>query len=250
MTPIRIKSYGCSERGNVRAKNEDAFLVQEEYSGWCVADGLGGHPGGEVASRLAVDHFQRELAGLTRGAASWQKADLAERFDRINQAIISHGTTHPEVVGLGTTLTGLIFETDRRGWCFHAGDSRLYTLTREGEFIQLTQDQTLALDQVRMGLLSEEEALQNPAWHILTCCLGSDQFYTSVEPLELDRYRAFLLCTDGLTNMVPDREIQTLVERNLEQPETACAELVQQALEGGGLDNITTVLVTILEEDS
>jgi protein phosphatase len=243
MNLLKYNGYGLSHKGYVRLKNEDAYLVDNQFGCFVVADGLGGHPGGEIASHLAVSAFQQEVIARKNEGVSFNEGNLIELVELLNQIVLDYGLQQPEVRGLGCTFTGLLVEGDTI-WILHTGDSRIYGLTQKRNLIQLTEDQTVAMELVNQGKLDITEAEKHPQWHILTSCLGMTKCKPEVQSLKATGYMYFLLCTDGLTNLVPASEIQEqLVEREF-IPEVLCQRLVDRALIRGGVDNVTVVLVT------
>jgi len=243
MNSLKYNGYGLSHKGYARMKNEDAYLVDNHNGCFAVADGLGGHPGGELASHLAVSTFQQEVIARKNEGICFDENNLIELMESLSQIILDYGFKRPEVRGLGCTFTGLLVEGDTI-WILHTGDSRIYGFTEKRNLIQLTEDQTVAMDLVKQGKLEINEAKKHPQWHILTSCLGMTTCQPEVQALKATGYMYFLLCTDGLTNLVPTSEIQEqLIARGF-IPEVLCQRLVDLALIRGGTDNITVVLVT------
>lgn len=230
-----MRSAALTDRGLVREENEDAFVVTETLA--AVADGMGGHQAGEVASRTAV----KELADALVGPLRRPTTALLNAFSRANTAVLRQAA-QADKAGMGSTLTALVLR-DRRAWIGHIGDSRAYLL-REGRLTQLTRDHSLVADLVRNGSLSPEEARVHPRRHVITKAIGSEEVIEpdifSVGLLAGDR---LILCTDGLTNHVESDRIAELAgENNLQ---TICRDLVEAAKAGGGSDNITVVVVEI-----
>lgn len=221
--------------GKVRRQNEDAVWFDEKRAVFVVADGMGGHRAGEVASQMAVEAIRRmirvhETAGIT---------PLRDAVRRGHEAIMHHAQRHPECMGMGTTLDVL--------WCAggyayiaHVGDSRIYRL-RAGEFEQITQDHSLVEEMVRARVITKEEAKTHPRRNIITRALGTqgdntpDMLATDVKSGDI-----FLLCSDGLHGMVSDEQMQEILTRlPLEQ---AADALLALALDAGGRDNVSLVL--------
>lgn len=209
-----------------------------------VADGMGGHQGGEVASAMAV-----ELA--TKHAAERTLESLKQAARVANRAIFEKAGNDPDLHGMGTTLVAVQLvegpEGDEIGW-INVGDSRVYLL-RDGELLQLSHDHSLVEDLVRDGRISRDEAKVHPQRNILTRALGIDLDVNvdsgSLLPLAGDRY---LLCSDGLFNEVSIDQMSAVLRR-LVDPDEAAAELVRLANEGGGRDNITVVVVDVIDDD-
>jgi protein phosphatase len=238
-------SAGMTDRGRRRARNEDALLLQPHARIYGVADGMGGHAAGNVASRIAID----VLAGAFARAPSprIRAATLARRllavFDDANHAILEHAAAHRECAGMGTTLTALA-PLAGTGQCViaHIGDSRAYRL-RDGGLTQLTRDHTWVQQQVDAGMLTAAEARHHPLASVLSRVLGTaavgpaDTLVVEAAPGDL-----FLLCSDGLTTMLDDPDVRLLLDRTLPLEQRA-RELIDAANLRGGLDNITVVLL-------
>ncbi|MER3482262.1 MAG: Stp1/IreP family PP2C-type Ser/Thr phosphatase [Meiothermus sp.] len=233
-----VFAAALTDAGRKRALNEDAVAQQlMPYGGiFVVADGMGGHRTGEVASQMAVGQI---VEFLKRENPSPQA--LLEGFDLANEAIYDAGQK-PESRGMGTTCTALWLDLPY-ALIAHVGDSRAYLL-RDGELIQLTQDHSWVADRVRQGLLSEEEA-RNHRWrNVITNALGSfPQSKVDLIGLKVHPGDVFLLCSDGLSGVLEDKVLAEMVNTN--PPEPAVAHLVKLANEWGGPDNISAVVVTV-----
>ncbi|HXF71000.1 MAG TPA: Stp1/IreP family PP2C-type Ser/Thr phosphatase [Actinomycetota bacterium] len=230
---MRARIGEATDVGLVRERNEDGYLVRPPL--FAVADGMGGHRGGEVASRLALETLERPT-----------EAPLAERIREANRVVYERSIIDRSVAGMGTTLTAAVLEGDRLRLA-HVGDSRAYLL-REGRLERLTEDHTMVRRMVEEGRLTEQEAAWHPYRSVLTRALGTepdvpvDEAVVEVRPGD-----RVLLCTDGLTSMLEEERIAELL-RTTPDPQAAADRLVEEALAAGGLDNVT-VLVLDLEED-
>ena len=232
-------SFGAaSDIGQVREGNEDSYLVIAPL--YAVADGMGGHRGGEVASNLALETVQQLFEQGT--------GTLAEQVERANSAVFERSQQDRSVSGMGTTLTAALIDGGRVHLA-HVGDSRAY-LFRAGELSLLTEDHTLVHKMVMEGEITEEEAETHPHRSILTRALGVDATVqvdeSDVEVGDGDR---ILLCSDGLTGMVGDGQIREILGRN-EDPQSAVDELVKEANRAGGIDNITAVILDFVDDGS
>ncbi len=249
---MKIVSFGRTDSGKSRKNNEDSYLIDDGNGLYAVADGIGGHQGGEVASRLAVDTVAREVPLLL---ASGPDAAVRERpsavdpcrsaletaFSRANANIRKAAAGNPVLSGMGTTLTALFFGTSV--YLAHIGDSRAYRL-KAGLLSQISEDNSVVAELVRAGLLPPEQARSNPYRHIITRALGiEEELRIELRKIDPAPDDTFLLCTDGLTDMVDDSEIK-IVLQNL-APAAAAARLVDLANDHGGADNITVVVVKI-----
>ncbi len=236
---LRYTAAAQTDRGRKRPSNEDAFGFSVEHGVYVVCDGMGGAAAGEVASSIAVDEVLRQL---TVREARVPLPELAERaVCAANNAIFARAQRNRRLAGMGTTLVVLVVE-ERRVWVLNVGDSRCYRL-RKGRLEQLTLDHSLVEEQVRMGRMSESEALRSPLRNVITRALGTqdcvtpDSFEYQAEPGDL-----FLLCSDGLTRELTDQTIEQILGSDLVLQDQ-CARLVESAKKAGGHDNITCVLV-------
>jgi protein phosphatase len=201
---------------------------------------MGGAAAGEVASSIAVDEVLRHLT--SRREAGAPLPQLAERaVCAANNAIFSRAQRNRRLAGMGTTLVVLVVE-ERRVWVLNVGDSRCYRL-RHGRIEQLTLDHSLVEEQVRMGRMSQSEALRSPLRNVITRALGTQNCVTpDCFEYQADPGDVFMLCSDGLTRELTDRAIESILDSNLPLQDR-CARLVEAAKKAGGHDNITCVLV-------
>lgn len=228
---MNVSVGAATDIGQVREGNEDSYLVVEPL--YAVADGMGGHRGGEVASSLALETVQ--------GMFERREGSLAEQVAEANRAVFDRSQNDRKVSGMGTTLTAAQVDGNRVH-LVHVGDSRAYLL-RGGELTQVTEDHTLVHRMVMEGEISEEEAETHPHRSILTRALGVDQNIQVDEgDLEVAPGDRLLLCTDGLTGMVPEGEIREILLESLD-PQEAVDKLVKVANRAGGIDNITALIL-------
>jgi protein phosphatase len=250
---MKFVAFGATDMGQVREKNEDAFLVDDSWRLYLVADGMGGHAGGGFASSNAVATVAEELRRQedsqdmtqplrTDADHTHTQMQLLHALKRANEALFLRSISDSQLRGMGTTLTAIKFD-ERYANLAHVGDSRAY-LVREGKLCQLTSDHSWVQEQVRSGVLTAEEARLHPLKNIITRSMGHEREVTV--DLFKEEYRIgdrYLLCSDGLTNMVADDEILATVTQ--EAPEPAVRRLIQRAKEEGGLDNITVIVVAL-----
>ncbi len=239
---MKCRFTGLSDTGLVRSVNQDAYCIDPQGRFFILADGMGGHAGGEEASSLAAQVIQ---SYLVKHWDSPQKSPelLEEAFCQANQAIIQDQQDHPERADMGTTAVVLLFRESEAVWCGHVGDSRLYRL-RESKLEQITQDHTWVAKALKAGVLSQEQASFHPWRHMLSQCLGrEDLAEVEIQPVEAQVGDRFLLCSDGLTEELSDSAIASLLESPL--CDNAAIALIQAAKEKGGRDNITVVIVAI-----
>ena len=239
-----LRSGSATHVGQVRSNNQDSFVVVLDADLYGVADGMGGHNGGEVASAMAVESLQEHA-----GEPSLENLKQAARIG--NRAIFEKAGSEPELHGMGTTLCAVRVvpgpEGDEIAW-INVGDSRVY-LFRDDELIQLSRDHSLVEDLLRDGQLTPDEAAVHPKRNIITRALGIDVDVdvdgSTVIPFNGDR---FLLCSDGLFGEVTADQISSVLRR-LSDPDEAADELVRLANESGGRDNITAVIVEVVDDD-
>jgi protein phosphatase len=231
---MRIRYGSASDIGKARDRNEDSFLAEPPV--FAVADGMGGHKGGDVASSLAI----RVLEGDSLPADG---AQLVERVREANHAVFERSSTDANVEGMGTTMTATIAGGGSLRLA-HVGDSRAYLL-RDGTLRRLTEDHTLVQRMVSEGRLTEEEASVHPQRSVITRVLGiEDRVQVDEGAVEVRDGDRILLCTDGLTGMVAEKEIETILKR-AQDPQAASDRLIAAANDAGGLDNITVVVLDI-----
>ena len=245
--PYTYAASGLSDIGRVRENNEDVWAEIEELNFFILADGMGGHQAGEVASRETVSHMLR----LVRKAfKTTKKRSLSDTVKAIKQAIIlvnslvyKIGNSHESLRGMGTTLC-LVLLHDEGAVLAHVGDSRIYRL-RKGGLEQMTKDHSLFRELVDMGHLSEQLAPDFAYKNIITKAIGTEP---KVEPtvfsvdIEVGDY--YLLCTDGLSDLLSVKDIETILQKDKSVDQMARA-LIMAANERGGHDNITVVLIKV-----
>ncbi|HEV2093036.1 MAG TPA: Stp1/IreP family PP2C-type Ser/Thr phosphatase, partial [Rubrobacter sp.] len=242
MPLLELQPFGATDPGKVRQNNEDALLVGDggDETLFVVADGVGGFEAGEVASSIAID----VLRGL--GPDDSFEGAIAEA----NRRILAAGRGDDRLSGMSTTVVAARFGGTRREPVVevaHVGDSRAY-LYRGGELKPVTEDHSLVAELVRSGDLTRDQAFEHPQKNLITRALGTEdgvEVDTAVLPVEVgDR---FVLCSDGLTDMVREEGMEEILARHPEDPEGAVRELLSAALEAGGNDNITVVVIDVKE---
>ena len=249
MNSIRSQQVQIASRsdvGRVRSANQDVCGEFENADGYrllVVADGMGGHQGGETASRLALETiggiFERDF-----GAA---ETLLVRAFRAANDEIHRVGASDPALHGMGTTGVAILIGPSDEGWVAHVGDSRAYRL-RDGRFDQITEDHSWVCEEVRQGLISAEEASVHPMRNVLLRSIGvGSEVDVSAAAIDLRSGDCFLLCSDGLWGELDDPAIAEVLAR--ESPSSAAAELVDLANAHGGRDNVTVLVATVIDPD-
>ncbi len=247
---MKLNAAGLTDPGQVRKNNEDNYWVDDESGLFLVADGMGGHNAGEVASQMAVDVIRQQVPqALKTGripAMGEKPLHLSERAHLLssivqmaNEVVFAASQAKPENRGMGTTVVAVL--ADKKSFAVaHVGDSRLY-LFRDGELKQITRDHSLVAEQVAKGLMTLEQAEQSDIKNVLTRALGvGPQVEVDVDEQPLRPGDLLLLCTDGLCRMAEDSVIRDELRR-LSDPIEICNNLVRIANERGGKDNITVV---------
>lgn len=237
----RRRFTGMTDPGLVRSVNQDSFYLDPEGRFFIVADGMGGHAGGQEASQIAARCIRAKLEESWDGDLP-SDVLLEEAFMEANDGILSDQAGNPERGDMGTTAIVILFRNDG-AWRAHVGDSRLYRL-REETLEQLSADHTWVARALKMGDITLEQAKAHPWRHVLFQCLGRKD----LNSVEIARFEAhsgdlYLLCSDGLTEEVSDHTIHNLLLAGSPSEETA-SKLVEAAKESGGSDNITVVLVS------
>jgi len=250
----QIKAFGITDVGLVRKENEDAFSTDDILRLYVVADGMGGHLAGEVASRMAVDLINKsfrkwtysetpvdELYGDPDSSLSRAGNYILSSIRLANRFIYERANAFEHFKGMGTTVAVLILMPEMI-ISANVGDSRVY-LIRNRQIEAISRDHSIVADQVEMGIMTVEEAGKSPMKHVLTRNLGSSEDVEpeifEIEPSNNDR---FILCTDGLTDLISDDEIQLMVE-NEDDPEILCQNFIGTALKRGGNDNATVISI-------
>lgn len=232
--------YGSrTDVGRVRSHNEDGHIAAERL--WAVADGMGGHAAGDVASGIVID----SLTAL-EGTPPITVAGIVDALTEAHASIVRYGADHPCAHGLGTTVTGLarvVYEGEP-GWAiFNVGDSRVYHLV-DGELERITVDHSEIEELVARGVVTPEQARTHPLRHVITRCIGAlsePQIDVWILPTVVER---FLVCSDGLNGELTDDRIVEILNDHPE-PQDAADALVEEALETGGRDNVTVIVVNV-----
>lgn len=252
---MEIKSFGFSDTGRVRKSNEDSYLCKPEERLFLVADGMGGQTSGDIASRLAVEYVEKFIVRSRSRDIQWpvkesgnftpEQRRFLSAINFANRRIFHLSGKNPDMKGMGTTLAGVLMEGERFVVA-NVGDSRVYKIGG-GQIRRITQDHSLAAEQVRSGKLTEEEARIHSHRNILTRALGVHQrvrvdlFLTDIVHGDM-----ILLCTDGLYHMLDDTKILSIIGRNKNKSlQERARSLVLEANLAGGTDNITVILLAL-----
>lgn len=233
-----MKVVSKTHIGHVRTSNQDSVLMQDGTFGlYGVADGMGGHNGGDIASQMAVLMLGRILEGV-----SPDEEKLKDGFRHVNKMIYDEQTKNPLLSGMGTTLT-VIWEAEDHILMGHIGDSRAYLL-RNGQIIQISDDHSMVAELVRDGVLTEEQARIHPYRNVITQAVGAaDELNVHTRRLEKARGDKYLICSDGLYEYVTKEEMQQLLTHY--SPEDAAEMMIEKALDGGGKDNVTVLIAEV-----
>jgi protein phosphatase len=233
-----------SDTGKVRKGNEDAWGAYPELSLFIVADGMGGHKAGDIASKLAVDtiyRFLKDKNSLHHSQFEQISHYLNESIQRANSVIFSEGKKNAGQAGMGTTVVATWVHAPHVSIAY-VGDSRAYLL-RKNNLRQMTSDHTLVNDYLNKGLLQPDEVESHPLRHVLSRAVGpQDQVEADLLNFSLQPGDILLLCTDGLSNMVSKEKIEEILN-GPEDLEAKNRRLISQAIESGGADNVTALLI-------
>jgi PPM family protein phosphatase len=243
---LSYRFVAATHPGLARENNEDSVAVDEGTQLAVLADGMGGYNAGEVASGMATTFIKSEMsrwlgqAGVMANAKDVRRA-LEICVDNANRSIFNAANSNPHYVGMGTTLVVAVFQENRL-MLGHIGDSRCYRL-RGQEFQQITKDHSLLQEQLDAGLITPEQAEQSTNKNLVTRALGvEDTVQTEVNEFRTERDDVYLMCSDGLSDMVGDQQIAQIVA-NEPGLEAACQKLIDAANEAGGRDNISVLMV-------
>jgi protein phosphatase len=240
---MKLNFTGVSDPGLIRSNNQDAYYIDPEGRFFVVADGMGGHAGGEEASRIATAEIKAYLS------ANWDSSKpcaqlLEEALNQANDAILHDQQDHQERADMGTTVVAVIFRDGEPPWAAHVGDSRLYRF-RDSKLAQITEDHTWVARAIKVGDITPDEARSHPFRHVLSRCLGREDLHqVDVRQLDIQSGDRLLLCSDGLTEELIDEKIAYYLQQSPLIDKAAIA-LVEAAKEQGGHDNITIVIVAL-----
>ncbi|WP_454061953.1 Stp1/IreP family PP2C-type Ser/Thr phosphatase [Candidatus Nitrospira salsa] len=246
---MKWQGWGQTDIGRVRKVNQDTFAIHPTLNLWIVADGMGGHAGGEIASQFVIETIgpfvEQQQANKKSLTTEDREHLLCDALTATNQAIRTHAREYPEYSGMGTTAVVLQI-TEENPWqatIAHVGDSRAY-LIQDDTITLLTRDHSLVEDRIDLGIITRDEALTHPLRHVLTKGLGIESSVeASVQTKPLQPTDKILLCSDGLTKMMTDEEFFNVIRQHNHSLKDACQQLVETANRLGGDDNITVVLV-------
>lgn len=239
---MRIECGARSDQGKVRASNEDSYIANAQNGLFVVADGMGGHAAGEVASKIAITSIEKTISSCEPGSNHQDIIELA--IQEANARVFETQRLKPEFRGMGSTLTLLLFQ-DNQYHVAQVGDSRAYLL-RNGVLNQLTQDHSIVWPLYQSGILTKEDLSRHPQKNLITRSIGThpqvDADMQSNDALEGD---IFLLCSDGLTDVLSDQDISRILSREGKSPQQLCELLVDEANAAGGPDNVTVVVIRL-----
>jgi len=241
---MKLRVYGMTDVGRRRENNQDDFVVDEEHGVFAIADGMGGHAAGEIASSIAIEALADSLRGNGDRAHDAAEAgqQLVAAVHEGNRRICDSVLARGEWRGMGTTIVAML-DLGPRTVIGHVGDSRAYLL-RNGRLSRLTDDHSWVGEQVRLGLLTDDEAQAHPMRNIVTRAMGNRmELEVELNEETVLPGDVFLLCSDGLNSMMPDGEIRQTLAKHQRDPKAACQALVDAANARGGDDNVTVIVV-------
>ncbi len=241
-----ILSAGASDIGRKRKSNQDSICLDPTHRFYAVADGMGGHNGGDIASQLSVK-IMPEFLGKNQGQEP--SVLMKKLIQEINLSILKKAEEQPELHGMGTTISAIIFG-DQQLVIGNVGDSRVYVINNQ-HIYQLTRDHSFVQEKLNMGIYTREEAVKDPQKNVLVRSVGFESdLQVDIFNYRINKNDIFLVCSDGLHGKVSDADILHLVLENIPDPssatdaqmKTAVSELIRQANENGGQDNISVIL--------
>ena len=232
-------SHGITNVGKVRKHNEDSMLERPETGMWVVADGMGGHAAGDVASQMIVNSLKKVHEGISLDRYI---DDIEDKLISVNKKLIDKANESTKRATIGSTVV-MMLAYDKYCVYFWAGDSRLYRL-RNGELRQMTTDHSQVEQYVDQGLISREEAAVHPHGNMITRAVGATQeFFLDMDIQEMQKGDRYLLCSDGLTKHTADYEFQELLAKGT--AEEICKEMIELTLTRGAGDNVTAIVIDI-----
>ncbi len=234
---------GRSNKGLVRGVNQDCMYLPKKncLPLFIVADGMGGHKAGEIASKLTVDIISREIIEKSSNISNLKIASITikDAIELANKEVFEYSLNHSECKGMGTTVT-LAYVYDNFFIVAHVGDSRAYYL-RNKKLVRITEDHSLVNELIKTGEITPSEALTHPQRNVILRAVGTSiDIDIDIDIVEINTNDIFILCSDGLTNMIDESEIQEIFEKN-ENIKHACELAIESAIEKGGKDNITVI---------
>lgn len=250
---MKIRYGVATHPGLKRKNNEDNYCIDESLGLFVVVDGLGGHRSGEIASKMAVETIKDGLGQLMQkgrsaimgeydNAFSLEANLLGSSIRLANRVIYEASNNNPEYSGMSSTVVSVLVHGNTAALA-HVGDSRIYII-RDSQIEQLSEDHSFVVEQVKRGIITEEEAERSELKNIIVRALGAEEeVEVTLDEVPILENDYFLLCSDGLTDMLTDEEIKETVLKNGDDPQKACDKLVNMANKKGGVDNITVVLV-------
>lgn len=236
---LRWSSYALSNTGRVRRHNEDSMLDRPEIGLWAVADGMGGHAKGDVASQMIVESLKKIHEGTSLARYI---DDIEDSIISVNKRLVEKARESVKKVTIGSTVV-ILLAYDKYCVYIWAGDSRLYRL-RSNKLQQITTDHSQVEQYVEQGLISREDALKHPHGNMITRAVGAtDELFLDMDMQEMVRGDRYMLCSDGLTKHLPDSDIETfLATGNLQE---CCTQLINTTLERGAVDNVTAIVIDV-----
>lgn len=234
---------GKTDPGMVRTNNEDAIITRPDLGLAVLADGMGGHLAGEVASAMAIDLVNQFFENAAQRSGTLNYSDIvADSITLANSAIYELSQNKPECAGMGSTVVVTYFDGNKV-FFGHVGDSRLYRY-RDGKLHQVTEDHSLVQELVSRGLLSKDEAIESTNKNLVTRALGIEaSVQVDVNEDECRKDDIYLLCSDGLNDVLRDQQISEILAANLGNMEQALDSLIKTVNENGGPDNVSVILV-------
>ncbi|MBR2824781.1 MAG: Stp1/IreP family PP2C-type Ser/Thr phosphatase [Solobacterium sp.] len=246
-----MKYYGITDKGKLRKTNQDNYVIATNEDGdvfAIICDGIGGNRGGDIASQLAVSYFSEAFSKTSSFDDEYEtKRWIRTNVEIANKRIFDTSAARPILKGMGTTLCGVLI-TKKNYFLVNVGDSRVYAYYKDGSFKQMTVDHTLLNDMLMRGEITEEEVKDFPQKNVITNALGVWENVRCDIMTESNDVSGFLLCSDGLHGYVSERTISTIVKDTESAPSRRVRKLIKTALDAGGYDNITAIIIDLERE--
>ncbi|MCF6237843.1 MAG: protein phosphatase 2C domain-containing protein [Candidatus Marinimicrobia bacterium] len=232
--------WGASDIGKQRNYNEDSYLIDDSQGLFAVADGVGGDGSGKIASAFVLNEFQRQMAVRTARHKTLDHESGLELLNMINSGLLAKQAVDHTSKPLASTFSAFIIQKHLQGLILHVGDSRIYGLDAANVLTALTGEHTLAAELKRQGL----DSMDSSAADALINCMGHMRpEWHEVYPVQLHKYQTFLICSDGLSKMVDHQQLEQIVVNSWQQPDICVKTLINAALQAGGIDNITAIII-------
>ena len=233
--------WGATDIGKQRSQNEDSYLIDDSQGLFAVADGVGGDGSGKIASTFVLNEFQRQMDATISSHKTLDHESGLELLNEINSGLLSKQAHDQISRQLACTFSALIIQDHEQALILHVGDSRIYGLDTANVLSALTDEHTLASELKRQGLDSSDSSASDA---LINCMGRMRPEWHEVKPVQLHKYQSFLICSDGLNKMVDHQHLEQIMIKNWQHPQVCVKNLINAALQAGGSDNITAIILS------